>query len=514
MSLIIRVLLVALILVSSSRAANYVVVRYADSGPGTLRQAILNANTRGGGTITFSNVTGTINLVSPLPVLTANITILGPGLSELAIACSNCFTPSLLTNSADNVATLSGLTIRANLDNFGTFVVLDSLLQSRMNPGHAAVYNSGTMTLSGCTFTGNFVPFNADSIENAGTMNLDNCSVINNRSDGGSILNRGTLIMDKSVVSGHSYFTSSSGGIVNDGGIVQLRDCTVSNNISVEGGGVWNGGFLAVTNCTINGNVATYSDPTTIGGGIYNIGYAILQNTTLSGNSAQGAGGGVWNGGVLRFLNCTITSNTVSSGLGGGVWNSTNEVTIFQSRNSIVAGNSSHNGSCSSCTDDIRGFFETFGHNIILSSNGWTRVGFDNSDLIGVNPKLGPLQNNGGPTRTHALLPGSPAIDAGDPVGAPSEDERGVPRPQGPGVDIGAFEYQYPVFTFVQVQSKTNLLLKASVSPSTSYALQASQDLISWNNIATLNSTSNGVLQVTNFIVGPKRFFRLKSQTP
>jgi len=89
-----------------------------------------------------------------------------------------------------------------------------------------------------------------------------------------------------------------------------------------------------------------------------------------------------------------------------------------------------------------------------------------------------------------------------------------VPRPQGPGVDIGAFEYQYPVFTFVQVQSKTNLLLKASVSPSTSYTLQASQDLISWNNIATLNSTSNGVLQVTNLIAGPKRFFRLKSQTP
>jgi hypothetical protein len=84
MTLRIGGLLVALILVSTSHAANYFVVRRADSGPGTLRQAILNANASGGGTITFSNVTGTINLQSPLPVMIANISILGPGLSELA----------------------------------------------------------------------------------------------------------------------------------------------------------------------------------------------------------------------------------------------------------------------------------------------------------------------------------------------------------------------------------------------------------------------------------------------
>jgi hypothetical protein len=306
--------------------------------------------------------------------------------------------------------------------------------------------------------------------------------------------------------------------VVNLGGAVVLRNCSITNNDSVEGGGIWNAGSLAVTNCLISGNVAAYSEPGELGAGIYNVGFAIFENTTISRNFAQGAGGGIWNGGSVRLLNCTVASNTaiqrvyLQSG-GGGISSDTRAVSL--SKNSIIAGNYSYDTNQTLIPDDISGYLQTFGHNLVLSTNGWSKVGFDRTDLLGVDPMLGPLQDNGGPTWTHALLQGSPAIDAGDPNGAPAYDQRGVPRPQGPGVDIGAFEFQYPpspYFARFQLQSGTNLILKAFGFPSTIYILQSSQDFVLWDNIATLTAPSNGVLEVTNLITGPKRFFRLKSQ--
>jgi hypothetical protein len=513
-----------LLLLTTAHAANYVVVNNSNSGPGSLRQAILDANAGGGGTITFSNISGAISLQSDLPALTANITISGPGSAALAISIPGEVS-ALLTNSAANTAALTGLTISGTLENYGTFTLDDVIIGNQFNPGHPGLYNSGTMTLSRCTFTGNRVPdANADSIENDGAINLDHCSITNNGGGDGSIYNTGSLTMDNSIVVAHYYFTSSSGGIVNDGGIVVLRNSSISNNVSVEGGGIWNGGSLAVTNCVINSNRSVYSEPPTPGGGLYNFGYAILQNTTVSGNSAMGQGGGIWNDGSLRLLNCTIASNTASMdfqapGAGGGVWNSTSDRTLFQSRNSIIAGNKSTPTNQTLVPDDIHGNFNSFGHNIILSSNGWTRVFNNNNDpdLVGVDPLLGPLQDNGGPTWTHALTKGSPAIDAGDPTGAPVEDQRGVRRPQGAGFDIGAFEFVYftnATFARIDVQSPTNVSLKAFGSPFTSYMLQVSRDFITWSNVSTVPSQSNGLLQLTQPITSPKGFFRLRSQTP
>src|SRR5436190_23162971 len=103
------VLVATLTLLTTARAANDVVVNNSDSGAGSLRQAILNANASGGGTITFANVTGVISLQSPLPILTANIKILGPGYSQLAIVCSNTIALSILTNSANSTSSLSRL---------------------------------------------------------------------------------------------------------------------------------------------------------------------------------------------------------------------------------------------------------------------------------------------------------------------------------------------------------------------------------------------------------------------
>jgi len=521
MTLNFRVLLVYFILQITAGAANYVVVNNSDSGAGSLRQAILNANASGGGTITFANVTGSISLQSPLPMLTANIKIQGPGYSQLAIVCSNTIALSILTNSANSTSSLSGLTIQSTMANFGGFTLLDSFVGPQFHPGPAPVYNSGTMTLSRCIFTGNQITDNTDSIENHGTMNLDQCSITNNRG-GGSVYNSGNLTMDNSVVAGHRWFTSSLGGLDNDGGIVVLRNCAISNNWSVQGGGIWNGGALFVTNSLISSNQAMYSDIETPAGGLYNIGYAVLVNTTVSGNRAAGAAGGIWNSGGLRLLNCTVVSNFVFGNIynrptsGGGVWNwySDIDIGIFQCRNTIIAGNHSTLTNCTYCPDDISGYMGSFGHNLVQNANGWLNAGSEPSDLVGIDPKLGPLQDNGGATMTHALLTGSPAIDAGDSTGAPSEDQRGVPRPQGRGVDIGAFEYlpATAIFTRIVVLSKTNLLIVTFAAPSRNYFVQASQDLISWNNIAVLTVPPNGVLQYTNPITVPRRFFRVRPQ--
>jgi CSLREA domain-containing protein len=167
-----------------------------------------------------------------------------------------------------------------------------------------------------------------------------------------------------------------------------------------QGGGVYNVGSTTLTNCTVSGNSATSS-----GGGIFNLGKATLTNCTISGNSVSSSGGGLTLYNAATLTNCTISGN-----IGGGL-DVAGAVTLT---NTIVAGQTSGG-------DVIGALAPASSH-----------------DLIGGNPLLAPLANYGGPTQTMALLPGSPAIDAGIAAGAPGTDQRGVSRLG--NVDIGAFE--------------------------------------------------------------------------
>jgi hypothetical protein len=238
----------------------------------------------------------------------------------------------------------------------------------------------------------------------------------------GGIVNRGTLVVNNTTVSGSSGAGTNGGGMTNVGTLT-VTDSTISNNTATQsGGGILNAGTLTLTNSTVSGNTAGASG----GGGIFNSGTATLTNSTVSGNSAD------LGGGILNFLSLTLTSSTVSgnssTGAGSGIYN----VSTVTLTNTLVA------NACSG------GATVSGGGN--LESPGDTCALYQTTDEASVSAeelKLGPLADNGGPTQTHALLEGSVAIDViSEAVCAVDEDQRGVSRPQGAACDVGAFELE------------------------------------------------------------------------
>jgi hypothetical protein len=174
---------------------------------------------------------------------------------------------------------------------------------------------------------------------------------------------------------------------------------------------------------------------------------SLIHNVTLSGNTATGlsTGGGLFNNSILTLANVTVTRNAAVTG--GGVFNG-GTVQVF---NSIIAQNRGTAGAATG--PDAFGTFTSLGHNLIGSTDGSSGWNPSVGDLLGnasapLDARLGPLADNGGPTLTHALLPGSPAIDTCDPLrdAVPLTDQRGVVRPRdgdgngSPLGDIGAFE--------------------------------------------------------------------------
>ena len=306
------------------------------------------------------------------------------------------------------------------------------------------------------------------------TLTVNNCVVGPNTSflSGGGIYNGSDarLTIINSVVSQNSITStlSPSGGGIDNAGTLEIRNSTVSNNhvplggvLPGAGGGIRSSGTMTITDSTVSGNFAE------VGAGIGNFGPLTIAQSTISGNTALtgmdgfGSGGGISHSSdsVLTIVNSTISGNSARD-LGAGIFNNgpltiTNS-TISDNQTDGKAGSIDNFGSLQIASTILKA--GSSGATIVSGSGTITSHGYNLSnddgggfltaagDQINSDPMLGPLQNNGGPTFTHALLTGSPAIDAGDPNFAPPplSDQRGpgYDRVVNGRIDVGSLEVQ------------------------------------------------------------------------
>ena len=448
---------------STAAPANIIVVTNTnDSGPGSLRQALVDAND--GDAINFdASLNGQkITLTNGQLNVDKNITISGPGADYLAVD-GNMQSRVFYINPGKTVI-ISGLTIKNG--------------NAANNPGGGMYNDGGALMLSDCTVTGNSGGgILNDSFNGSAMMSVTGCTVSGN--SGGGIGNRGshtgaTMIVSNCTVSGNSdggvgnggiggratmmvtnsTISSNSGrGIANGAGLaagnatLTVTSCTISGN---SGGGISNGDAgVTIINSTLSGNSADWGGGIVNGNGQGRTGIINISNSTVSGNWAEYGGGGIASestsggGTLVTISNSTISDN--AAGDGGGIYNANHGGGTFLELASVIL----KAGSLGENIFNAGGTVSSHGYNVSSDDGGGYLTG--PGDQINTDPMLGPLQGNGGSTLTHALLPGSPAINAGDPSFAPPPfyDQRGsgFDRVVNGRIDIGSFEVQGPTPT-------------------------------------------------------------------
>ena len=513
-----------------------------DSGVGSLRQAIIDANGAAGADLiqfdsgVFNSASGPIRLTSGELVITEAVTIdaLAGGASGVTITGDANGDDVLVsgTQITDAVASLNGqdllsdnsrlLNITANsgdVDLVGLTLTggrttgdADGLGDRTYDGGAIRSLSSGGLTMIASTVSGNSTKgsnaYGGGIASHVGDVTLSDSNVSGNHTQGfaafggGISTFYGDVTLTSSTVSGNYTQESGAdgGGIFTADGNVTLTGSTVSGNrtlgssvlLNAEGGGIvsWNGA-VTLTDSTVSGNrtqgssafgggIFTYNGAVTLtsstvsgnrtqgngaaGGGIFTFNGAVtLASSTVSGNLTEGLGahgGGLWvHNSIVTIVNSTIVGNSANSasGTGGGIGM---QVDFFNQKltihNSIIAGNNDGG----TAPDFIEPFDPDSGtpgnqnldvqYSLIGSTTG-NNTPASPGNLLNQDAVLGPLADNGGPTQTHALSAGSPAINAGNNALAVdlssnplTNDQRGAPftRNDGGGIDMGAYERQ------------------------------------------------------------------------
>ncbi|MEZ4728940.1 MAG: choice-of-anchor Q domain-containing protein [Caldilineaceae bacterium] len=291
------------------------------------------------------------------------------------------------------------------------------------------LYANTTLTLTHVTIRdGQIMDNQGGGIYNDGQLTLVASRVVSNSAgvSGGGIANFGTLVIDHTVITDNHATLGNGGGIVNGGRLTVSASTIADNYAKIRGGGVYHSvGTLTLMNSTIAHNRADFA-----AGGIANFDQMTSMNSTISANTTDGAGGGLVNGGQWQMVNLTIADNL--AGDGNSLYNS-GTLTVT----STIMADGATGKNCTSW-----GIVISQGNNLESDANcGFTAP----TDQSRTEPLLAPLGEYGGATATHALLPQSPALDAGHSAcPPPATDQRGVTRPSGAGCDIGAFEAEQP----------------------------------------------------------------------
>jgi len=433
---------VCLLIAGGAFAGTFTVTNTNATGPGSLADAISQANAVSGPHTINISVTGSVSVTTPL-VLTQSMTINGPVATPPTFALDGGNTSRLIqvSPSAAGAMTLNFVTL--------THGHVDSV------KGGAIDLPSGkTLNINNCLVTANTTTGTSSSdilfaaggaVSAAGTLNIQTSTFSDNTATapGGAIYAApsATISIASSVFSGNQATTFAGAMYCDSTTMVTITNTTFFANQSGSGGA----GAVGFTNSKAVISGSTFMNNTTLGAGgalVTNAraGASIgIENSTFSGNTANFAGAFYAQAGTTDLRNVTITANTVHL-FGGGFNNPGGSIVAM--RNTIVAGN---NGVSSG--PDCSGPVVSSGYNLIGNAIGCT--GLISTDLTGSSPALGPLSINGGPTLTHVPLASSAAFEGGTPSGclglngsALTVDQRGQSRPFGPRCDIGAVELQ------------------------------------------------------------------------
>lgn len=400
---------VALLAVAPARAATLQVTNAANSGPGSLRSALLTANSNGVGDVVRVETTGTVQLLSPLPPLSTAIEIRGPGASAFIVRRNSGGAYPVFWVFDGVKAAISGIGIQNG--------------RPQTNSG-GGILNQGTLTLSAVALTMNRA---------TGGVGVG---------FGGAIFSNGSLTVRDSTLTANVATGNhgSSGGAIFSNGVLNLVRTTVDGNRAEgTGSGIGGAGGIAafgpttITASTISNNTATGN-----GGGLVigDTADAQLTNDTIAGNRSGAGGGGIFASGQTLLASVTVARNAanydnVGSETGGGLLQQ--GASPFTVRNSVLALNTITAGAN---RNDCSGTFASNSHNLL--TNAFACNGFSGADILTSSPRLGPLGANGGPTKTVAPASDSPAIGGSQPGTTPGTDQRGVIRDVTP--DIGAYE--------------------------------------------------------------------------